>query len=138
VNNRAVHILIHRCGPFAHSPELGIRSIQRVKIDAKKVEADRGATNTPTGLSPTRFATRREGLTVILPRHPDDGATSNAGASVTPIGIPSRHDLWQRLVLARAVLGHRPPNAVTAALLLRILDGEQLNSLAAGVGLESE
>jgi hypothetical protein len=66
---------------------------------------------------------------VILPRHPDDGATSSAGASVTPIGIPQRHDLWQRVVLAKAVLGHRPLDAATAALLLRILDGEQIDDV---------
>lgn len=66
---------------------------------------------------------------MILPRHPDDGTPNSAGASVTPIGIPSRHDLWQRLVLARAVLGHRPLDAVTAALLLRILDGEQIDDV---------
>jgi hypothetical protein len=68
---------------------------------------------------------------VSLPRHPDDGATP---ASVTPIGIPPRHDLWQRIVLARAVLGHRPLTEQTAALLLRILDGEQIDDLAGGLG----
>lgn len=67
---------------------------------------------------------------MILPRHPDDGTSGTTGATVTPIGIPSRHDLWQRLVLARAVLGHRPFTAATAALLMRILDGEQIASLA--------
>lgn len=66
---------------------------------------------------------------MILPRHPDDGTPGASGATVTPIGIPSRHDLWQRLVLARAVLGHRPLTAATAALLLRILDGEQIPDL---------
>jgi len=66
---------------------------------------------------------------VILPRHPVDGATH---ASVTPIGIPQRHDMWQRIVLAKAVLGHRPLTDDTAALLLRILDGDQIDDLIPG------
>lgn len=66
---------------------------------------------------------------MILPRHPDDGTPGASGATVTPIGIPSRHDLWHRLVLAKAILGHRVLDATTAALLLRILDGEQIDDV---------
>lgn len=74
---------------------------------------------------------------MIVSRPPDAGATSTAGASVTPIGIPQRHDLWQRVVLAKAVLGHRSLTEETAALLLRILDGEQIPDLSTDAGTES-
>lgn len=63
---------------------------------------------------------------MILPRRPGDEATP---ALVTPIGIPQRTDLWHRIVLAKAVLGHRPLTENTAALLVRILDGEQIDDL---------
>lgn len=68
---------------------------------------------------------------MFVPRHPDAGAP---GASVTPIAIPPRHDLWQRIALAKAVLGHRPLTPATAALLLRVLDGERIENLVEGRG----
>lgn len=48
---------------------------------------------------------------------------------VTPIGIPTRTDLWYRLQLAKAVLGHREYTRDTAVLVLAILDGKQIDDL---------
>lgn len=50
-------------------------------------------------------------------------------ADVLPITVPSRAELWRRLQLARSVLAHRGPGQTT--LLLRVLDGESIESLIA-------
>jgi len=57
-----------------------------------------------------------------------------SAARVTPISIPTRTDLWYRVQLAKALLGHRPLNPGTAALLLRVLDGERIDDLVEGQG----
>jgi hypothetical protein len=56
-------------------------------------------------------------------------------ADVLPLTLPSRAELWLRLQLARSVLGHRPPGQTTVALLLRVLDGESIESLIASGSL---
>lgn len=51
-------------------------------------------------------------------------------ARVTPISIPTRTDLWYRVQLAKAVLGHREYTRDTAALVLAILDGASIGELS--------
>lgn len=54
----------------------------------------------------------------------------NATTRVSPIDMPSRTELWYRLQLAKAVLGHRPLTSDTAAVVLRVLDGARIETLA--------
>lgn len=63
---------------------------------------------------------------MILSHSPEDGPVA---ARVTPISVPSRTELWYRIQLAKAVLGHRDYTKDTAALLLAILDGAQITDL---------
>jgi hypothetical protein len=51
-------------------------------------------------------------------------------AQVSPIGMPSRTELWYRVQLAKAVLGHRSLTAGTKAIALRVLDGARIDELA--------
>lgn len=50
-------------------------------------------------------------------------------ADVLPIGVPSRSELWRRQQLARSLLGHRDVTPENAALIRRVLDGEQIDEL---------
>jgi hypothetical protein len=49
---------------------------------------------------------------------------------VSPIGMPSRTELYHRVQLAKAVLDHRPLTAGTKAVVLRVLDGARIEDLA--------
>lgn len=47
-------------------------------------------------------------------------------ADVLPIAVPPRAELWRRHQLVRSLLSHRGCTPETGALLLAVLDGEQL------------
>lgn len=64
---------------------------------------------------------------MIFPHSPQRGISA---ARVTPIDVPSRTDLWYRVQLAKAVLGHREYARHTAILLLAILDGASIEELS--------
>jgi hypothetical protein len=51
-------------------------------------------------------------------------------AQVSPIDMPSRTELWHRVQLAKAVLGHRPLTVGTKAVVLQVLDGVRIDELA--------
>lgn len=68
---------------------------------------------------------------MILPRSAQCGAPA---ARATPIDVPTRTDLWYRVQLAKAVLGHRQLTPATAALLLRVLNGDRIEDLVEGQG----
>jgi hypothetical protein len=48
---------------------------------------------------------------------------------VSPIGMPSRTELWHRVQLARSVLEHRALTPDTKAVVLRVLDGDRIEDL---------
>jgi len=100
---------------------------QNGKIGMRK-ERSRGVLVTPTRLLTTSFLShgRKEGLSVIVSNSPQRGISA---ARVTPIAIPTRTDLWYRVQLAKAVLGHREYTRDTAVLLLAILDGAEIEDL---------
>lgn len=64
---------------------------------------------------------------MILPRSAQCGTPA---ARATPIDVPTRTDLWYRVQLAKAVLGHREYTRDTAALVLAILDGARIGELS--------
>lgn len=63
---------------------------------------------------------------MIFSHSPERGISA---ARVTPITVPTRTDLWYRVQLAKAVLGHREYTKDTASLLLAILDGARIEDL---------
>lgn len=63
----------------------------------------------------------------MLSHSPQCGTSA---ARVTPIDVPTRTDLWYRVQLAKAVLGHREYTRDTAVLVLAVLDGASIEDLS--------